>query len=139
MSSPSFFITSHTFKPGVCSIFLWVTCGVGKSTRFLLIHTMVAQYGSFFYVLPAVNRLTGSDYTSKVGTEPAALKANPQLFGFGHSIHEPKLSDDVSKAKTYLVHVFRKGTIMFRTMNQFSCGLTCTFTARVSRNYFQLV
>ena len=80
---------------------------------------MAAKLGSLCSVLPAVHHLTGSDYTSKVGTKSAALKANPEHFlsEFGRYIHEPKLSDSLSKAEAYLVQVLKKGTTA-QTMNE---------------------
>lgn len=98
---------------------LWVKCGVGNSTRFMPIHIMAPQHGKLCSVLPAVHHLTGSDYTSKVGTKAAALKVNPQTFlsKFGHSVDEPELSKNVLKAESYLVQVIKPGTTA-QTMNE---------------------
>ena len=62
-------------------------------------------------VLPAVHTLTGCDYTSKVGTKQAALKANPidYLEGFGCSQNGPS-DDEIKRAESYLVIVLKNGT-----------------------------
>ena len=68
---------------------LWIRAGAGKQKRDItLLHTLAHAYGpEFFSTLPAAHHLTGSDYLSKVGTKPAALKAHPEqyLIGFGSS------------------------------------------------------
>ena len=62
-------------------------------------------------LLPAIHNLTRSDYTSKIRTKSAALKANPVNFltGFGHYIHEPKCSETLTNSEAYLSQVFKKG------------------------------
>ena len=62
--------------------------------------------------------LTGCDYTSKVGTKPPALKADPvnYLQNFGCSNLGPT-DDEILKAEAYLVEVFKNGTSC-TTMNE---------------------
>ena len=67
---------------------LWLKAGSGNSTKYIPIHSLASDKGpDLCKVLPAVHTLTGCDYTSKVGTKQAALKANPvdYLQGFGCS------------------------------------------------------
>ena len=55
--------------------------------------------------------LIGCDYTSKVGTKQASLKANPvdYLQGFGCS-QIGHSDDEVERAESYLVIVLKNGT-----------------------------
>ena len=49
-----------------------------ETTKYIPIHYLASDKGTdLCKVLPAVITLTGCDYTSKVGTKQAALKANP--------------------------------------------------------------
>ena len=44
------------------------------------IYAMVSNLGTICTLLPAIHNLTGSNYTSKIRTKSAALKANPEKF-----------------------------------------------------------
>ena len=85
---------------------LWVKAGVGKTTRFIPIHSLHQMLTpNLAKVLPALHSLTGCDITSKIGTKKAALKADPikYLLGFGVSA---TMNDSVIKeAEHYLVNV----------------------------------
>ena len=97
---------------------LWVKAGRGETTRYLPIHIMYNRLGrSLCSVLPAVHSLSGCDITSKVGTKPSALSADPvkYLTDFGHGVQlEPTVQ---TKAETYLVKVLKK-TTGSETMNE---------------------
>ena len=90
---------------------LWVKAGRGETTRYLPIHIMYNRLGrSLCSVLPAVHSLSGCDITSKVGTKPSALSADPlkYLTDFGHGAQlQPTVQ---TKAETYLVKVLKKTT-----------------------------
>lgn len=99
---------------------LWVKTGVGDSTRFIPIHTLFTSVGKdLCKVLPAVHTLTGCDYTSKVGTKNAALKAEPTeyLVDFGRNLYGPNWETSIAKAEEYLAQVFQRGT-KCKTMDQ---------------------
>ena len=85
---------------------LWVKAGVGKTTRFIPIHSIHQTLTpNLAMVLPALHSLAGCDITSKIGTKKAALKADPikYLLGFGVSA---TMNDSVIKeAEHYLVNV----------------------------------
>ena len=87
---------------------LWVRAGVGASTRYLPVHDLYGRLGNdMCLVLPAVHCLTGCDYTSKIGTKKAALKADPvkYLRNFGR---QTVISEDIKRnAEKYLVKVYR--------------------------------
>ncbi|KAK7072864.1 hypothetical protein SK128_004652, partial [Halocaridina rubra] len=77
------------------------------------IHSLASDKGpDLCKILPAVNILTGCDYTSKVETKHAAHIANPvdYLQGFGLSRNGPS-DDEVVRAESYLVQVLKNGTI----------------------------
>ena len=60
---------------------LWVTAGIGDSSRYIPTHTLAEKLGDgMCNVLPALHTLTGCDYTSKFGTKSAAVKATPVMF-----------------------------------------------------------
>ena len=90
---------------------LWMKAGVRDSTRHIPIHSLAFRIGfDLCKVIPAVHTQTGCDYTSKVGTKPAALKANPLVLeNFGLSRSGPT-EEDIAKAEMYLVQVMKKGT-----------------------------
>lgn len=92
---------------------LWMKAGVRDSTRHIPIHLLASRIGlDLCKVLPAVHTLTGCDYTSKVGTKPAAIKANPLVLEhFGISRNGPT-EEDMVKAESYLVQVMKKGTTL---------------------------
>ena len=87
-------------------------------------------------VLPAVHMLTGCDYTSKVGTKPPALKADPvnYLQNFGCSNLGPT-DDEILKAEAYLVEVFKNGTSC-TTMNELRDHLYYHLKAHILRAYY---
>ena len=75
---------------------------------------------------------TGCDYLSKIGTKYPALDANPEVFlsDFGKGLHPA--TDQLSKAKAYLVKLFphSKGLRTFHQLrvNQFHVELTSDFS-----------
>ena len=57
---------------------LWQRAGVANTSRFIPIPVLSAKLGpNVCRVLPALHILTGCGATSKVGTKPASMKANP--------------------------------------------------------------
>ena len=57
---------------------LWLKAGSGNSTKYIQIYYLTSDKRTdLCKVLRAVITLTGCDYTSKVGTKQAALKAHP--------------------------------------------------------------
>ena len=94
---------------GLCE--LWLRAGVGDSTRYIPVHTIVSRVGGeFCHVLPLVHTLTGCDYTSKVGTKHAALNADPleylKDFDFGTNCTDSFMAS----CEEYLVQVLKKNT-----------------------------
>jgi hypothetical protein len=60
---------------------LWIRAGVGDSKIYIPVHILAPRIGKeLWYLLPLVHTLTGCNYTSKVGTNHAALKANPSEY-----------------------------------------------------------
>ena len=60
---------------------IWFRGDKGGTTRFVPLHTLYERFGeNTCSVLPALHSLTGCEITSKVGTEKAALKANPERY-----------------------------------------------------------
>ena len=56
---------------------LWMKAGIADSTTYIPIHILTFRVGAdLCHVFPTVHTLTGCDYTSKFGTESAALKVN---------------------------------------------------------------
>lgn len=90
---------------------LWVTAGVGDSSRFIPVHILAVQLGEpTCNVLPAVHTLTGCDYTSKFGTKYAALKATPVAFLKNFGQLDVNIEDQIKLAEEYLVQVKKKGS-----------------------------
>ena len=55
--------------------------GTANTKRYIPIHKLAPAHGkSLCSVLPAIHHLTGSDYTSKVGTKQGGLQANPTHY-----------------------------------------------------------
>ena len=99
---------------------LWVKGGGGDSTRYIPIHALALTVrADLCKVLPTVHTLTGCDYTSKVGTKPAALKVNPApyLKGFGLNANDPNIDTLLERSEEYLTQVLKKGTTC-KTMDQ---------------------
>ena len=93
--------------------------GSGDSTRYIPLHSLTSHAGSdLCKVLPALHTLTACDYTSKVGTKPASLKAKPisYLKDFGSSRNGPS-EDEITRVESYLVQVYKNGTTC-STMNE---------------------
>lgn len=62
--------------------------GVGSTTRDLPVHKLANLLGPRkCQSIIAAHHLTGSDYTSKLGTKPSAIRAEPDkyLLDFGRS------------------------------------------------------
>ena len=89
---------------------LWVRGGTGDTTRYIPVHELAPKTGPVSKVLPALHALLY--LTSKVGTKPAALKADPvqYLKDFGRDPHSDNIEDTFLKAEEYLVQVLKRGT-----------------------------
>jgi hypothetical protein len=60
---------------------LWIRACVGDSKRYFPVHILAPRNGKeLWYLLPLIQTLTGCDYTSKAGTNHAALNANPSEY-----------------------------------------------------------
>ena len=60
---------------------MWIRVGAAAKKRFLPLHIVAKQIGvQLCLSLPAVHHLTGSDYTSKIGTKDSALQISPEKF-----------------------------------------------------------
>ena len=98
---------------------LWIRAGVGNSTRYIPIHILAPRIGKeFCYLLPLVHTLTGSDYTSKVGTKHAALIANPCEYLKDFNSNRSFTDDFAASCEAYLVQVLKRNTTCI-TMDQF--------------------
>ena len=53
---------------------LWIRGGIGKTTRYIPIHTLDTNLGSLCKKLPAMHCLTGNNANSKFGTKLSGLK-----------------------------------------------------------------
>ena len=85
---------------------LWITAGVGDTSRYIPVHTLAAELGeTLCQILPAIHTLTGCDYTSKFGTKAAALKANPEQFLKDFGNIDGNIENQVTMAEQYLVKV----------------------------------
>ena len=77
---------------------IWFMGGIGDTTRYIPVHTLATKLGNgFCKVLPALHILTGCDYTSKVGTEPAVLRNNHTYFckkAYGNGLANVTLSKE---------------------------------------------
>lgn len=108
---------------------LWIKAGSGAKVRKIPLHVLAVKLGgNLCQCLPAVHFLTGSDYTSKIGTKKKAMKADPKkyLMQFGQSkifmlqkkiflkriyllknfLDTNNLVNNINNAETYLVKVF---------------------------------
>ena len=68
---------------------MWVHTGVGDSTRLLPVHFFLKDMSQdLCSLLPTIHALSGSDYTSKVGTKKATLNITSRTylenFGVSH-------------------------------------------------------
>ena len=111
----------------------WACIGSGNKVSFLPQHAIARVINqSLCNVLLAVHLGTGCDYLSKIGTKYPALNANPEVFlsDFGKGLHPA--TDQLSKAKAYLVKLFphSKGLKTFNQLrvNQFHVKLTSDFS-----------
>ena len=60
---------------------LRVNVGIGATERYISVHRVVFIFGAeVCRFLPAVHALSGCEYTSKVGTKSAALRASPETY-----------------------------------------------------------
>ena len=92
---------------------LWVRAGSMDTIRYIPVHILAEKSTpGLCAVLPALHTLTGCDATSKFGTKPAALRANPiqYLKGFGSSPHGSDIEFVIAKAEEYLVQVVKPGS-----------------------------
>ena len=92
---------------------MWLRTGVGDSTRFVPVHVIHKNMGQdLCSLLPAIHALSGSDYTSKVGTKKAALNiaSRTYLENFGVSHDSENVVKSLQSAEEYLVQVLRKGS-----------------------------
>ncbi|OXU22397.1 hypothetical protein TSAR_010977, partial [Trichomalopsis sarcophagae] len=92
---------------------LWFQAGSSNTIRDIPIHTLACVHGEkLCSVLPAVHHLTGSDYTSKVGTKSSALQGDPEkyLLGFGQDDSEKNFEKYLQAAEQYLVKVYKKNS-----------------------------
>ena len=97
---------------------LWVTAGIGDSSRYIPTHTLAEKLGDGkCNVLPALHTLTGCDYTSKFGTKSAAVKANTEMFLKDFGSIEGDIEKQVVSAEQYLVQVKKKGST-FKTCDE---------------------
>ena len=58
----------------------WIRVGVANTTRYIPIHTLADKVGQLVQFLPAIHALTGTDITSKFGTNASALKIEPEKY-----------------------------------------------------------
>ena len=89
---------------------LWIRGGVGKTTRYIPIHTLVINLGtSLCKKLPAIHCLTGHDANSKFGTKLSGLKQLDyfKLEMFGEDPRVNCVEDMLIEAEKYLVKVLR--------------------------------
>ena len=97
---------------------LWLRAGVGDTTRYIPVHTIASRVGKdLCCVLPAVHTLTGCDYTSKIGTKHAAMKANPVKYLMDFGSATCSMDNVFSTSEAYLVQVLKNNT-KCTTMNQ---------------------
>ncbi|KAJ8668266.1 hypothetical protein QAD02_009929 [Eretmocerus hayati] len=92
---------------------LWIRAGNAKTVRDIPIHLLAAHYGEeFCSVLPAIHHLTGSDYTSKIGTKTKALQGNPVhfLLRFAKDDSEICIEESIKLAEEYLVNIVQKSS-----------------------------
>ena len=55
--------------------------GNHNTKRNIAIHDFASSHGQILCsILPAIHHLTGSDYTSKIGTKLSGLNANPEIY-----------------------------------------------------------
>ena len=60
---------------------LWIRTGTSQAPHLIPVHHLASRHGKdVCKVLPAIHTLTGSDYTSKFGTKPAAMKADASQY-----------------------------------------------------------
>ena len=96
---------------------LWIKAGVGDTTRFIPIHTVALRIGKeLCQVLTALHALSGCDYTSKVGTKVATLKACPTTYLQQFGLLTVPIDPQIAVAEEYLCQVIKKGT-SYKTMN----------------------
>ena len=96
---------------------LWIRAGLGDTTRYILIHVLAVK-SPFTDIIISIHVLTGCEYTSKVGTQAAALKADIQL------IKDFSTTLDLEKAEEYLVLVMKLRTGC-KTMDSLRYHLYC--------------
>uniref|UniRef100_A0ABD2X1Z4 NYN domain-containing protein n=1 Tax=Trichogramma kaykai TaxID=54128 RepID=A0ABD2X1Z4_9HYME len=99
---------------------LWFQVVSGKSSRNIPLHKIFSHYGeSFCSILPALHQLTGSNYTSNVGTKYSALLADPldYLQNFGQDVTELSIEQSVECAEEYLVRVLTS-SLRYKTFDQ---------------------
>ena len=65
-----------------------------------------------YSLLPTIHALSGSDYTSKVGTKKATLNIAPRTYleNFGVSHDSDDVAKSLQSAEEYLVQLLRKGS-----------------------------
>ena len=86
---------------------MWIEFGIGERRRYLPLHVLAPRLEpELCKVIVKAHILTGDDAVSKIGTKHASLFCDPQnlLPAFGDSNH--LTSDEIEKAKKYLVDVW---------------------------------
>ncbi|XP_033218033.1 uncharacterized protein LOC117173515 [Belonocnema kinseyi] len=93
---------------------LWMKLGSGHTTRFTLMDTLATAHEfDVRRVLSAIHHLTGSDYTSNVGTKYAELVSKPEhyLKNFSLVSTEEDMDNSLRAAEEYLVKVVRSASM----------------------------
>ncbi|XP_031784055.1 uncharacterized protein LOC107981544 [Nasonia vitripennis] len=93
---------------------LWIRVGAAAKKRFLPVHIVAKHEQTGIQLcstLLAVHHLTGSDYTSKIGTKYSALRSSPKKFlrSVAQGISKLEIENCIEEAEKYLVQVIKKG------------------------------
>ena len=92
---------------------LWLRGGVGVTTRFIPIHTLINNLGpSLCEQMPAMHCLTGHDANSKFGTKLSGLKqlTNAKLGSFGKDPRVHSVEEMIQAGEEYLVRVLKSSS-----------------------------
>ena len=106
------FILYHMYDYFRCGVSkVWMKYGTGTKKRYIPLHTIATSLGETkSKLIMKIHIVSGCDVTSKIGTESAALKKNPdeylQLFG------EKGVDNDLAfkNAEKYLLELLRTGS-----------------------------
>ena len=85
---------------------LWFRAGVGSTTRYVPVHTLVGHLGESICIqIPAMHCLTGHDSNSKFGTKLSALKQlqTASLHNFGKDVRIYNVKEMIKEGKKFLI------------------------------------